>query len=223
MPFFGRAISINFQGFTTPKPVLKCPIHKWISHRLLCYNRLVRSKIMPSSSVAQILLRIFALNWFLTGLIQIASMAFTFQQQNLGIFNFAPSVVYFVAGILAWVIAPKLSRFLAHRNDGEFNLKGVTEQQLYAAVFLGLGLYFTLTSFAGAFSWTHFFAVNKLPDYGFHQESQPSYYDLSETVMTLGAGIVLIFTCNTWAGKLARKQQSEQGGGRQAATRPEST
>lgn len=178
---------------------------------------------MPSSSVAQILLRIFALNWFLTGLIQIASMAFTFRQEYFSIFNFAPSAVYFVAGILVWAIAPKLSRFLAHRNDGDFNLKGVTEQQLYAAVFLGLGLYFTLTSFAAAFSWVHFFAVNKSPEYGFHQESQPSYYDMSETVMTLAAGILLIFTCNTWARKLAQKHQSEQGGGGQAATRSEST
>jgi hypothetical protein len=137
-------------------------------------------------------------------------MAFTFQREYFSIFNFAPSIVYFVAGILVWFVAPKLSRFLAHRNDGEFNFKGVTEQQLYSAVFLGLGLYFTLTSFAAAFSWVHFFAVNKSPDYGFHQESQPSYYDMSETIMTLAAGILLIFTCKTWARKLARKQPSEQ-------------
>ena len=165
---------------------------------------------MPSSSIAQILLRIFALNWFLMGLIQIASMAFTFGQEYFTIFSLAPGVVYFVGGILVWVISPKLSRVLAHRNDGKFDLSGIKEQQLYAAVFLGLGLYFTLSSFAAVFSWMHFFAVNKSPDYGFHQESQPSYYDLSESLMTLVAGVILIFTCKTWAAKLTQIRQNEQ-------------
>jgi hypothetical protein len=177
---------------------------------------------MPSSSVAQILLRIFALNWFLTGLIQIASLAFTFREDYFSLFNLAPSAVYFAAGILVWVSAPKLSRFLAYRNDGDFNLTGVTEQQLYAAVFLGLGLFFTLRSFAAAFNWVHFFTVNKSPDYGFHRESQPSYYDMSETVMTLAAGIFLVSTCNTWARKLARKHQSEQDGGGESGASSES-
>lgn len=166
---------------------------------------------MPSSSIAQILLRIFALNWFVTGLIQIASMAFTFREEYFTIFSIAPGVVYFVAGVLGWIISPKLSRLLAGQNDGEFDLRGISEQQLYSAVFLGLGLYFTLSSFAAAFSWIHFFAVNKSPEYGFHQENQPSYYDMSETVMTLAAGVLLIMTCGTWARKLARKHQSEQG------------
>lgn len=178
-----------------------------------------RFKNMPISSVAQILLRIFALNWFLSGLVQIASMAFTFRQGYFSIFTLAPSSVYFVAGILVWIIAPKLSRFLAHRNDGDFNFKGVTEQQLYAAVFLGLGLYFSLTSFAAAFSWVHFFAVNKSPEFGFHQESKLSYYDMSETIMTLAAGVVLILTCNTWARKLARNQPSEQNEDAEASPR----
>lgn len=177
---------------------------------------------MPSSSIAQILLRLFALNWFLIGLIQIAGMAFTFQKEYFTFFSLAPTVVYFVAGILVWIFSPKLSRALASRNDGDFDLRGITEQQLYAAVFLGLGLYFTLSSFAAAFSWIHFFTVNKSPDYGFLRTNQPSYYQMTETVMTLVAGILLIVTCKTWAWKLARKQPSEQGANEQPATAGES-
>jgi hypothetical protein len=177
---------------------------------------------MPSSSVAQILLRIFALHWFLSGFIEMAGMAFTFRRGEFSLIHLAPSILNFVAGILVWVMAPKLSRFLAHRNDGDFNLKGVTEQQLYTAVFLGLGLYFTLSTFAAAFSWVHFFTVNKSPDYGFHQENQPSYYDMTEKFMTLAAGIFLVFTCNTWASKLVRKHQSEPNGGGQPTTHTES-
>ncbi len=176
---------------------------------------------MPTSSVAQILLRTFALNWFLYGLVQLGSMVITFSQGYFTWFSLAPSLVYFVSGIITWVISPKLSRLLAHRNDGEFNFTGVTAHQLYTAVFLGIGLYFTLTSFATSFSWIHFFAVNKSPDYGFHKESQPSYYEMTETIMTLAAGVLLIFTCNIWARKLSGKQPSEQNAAGQPATRCE--
>jgi uncharacterized membrane protein YuzA (DUF378 family) len=174
---------------------------------------------MPSSSIAQILLRIFALNWFLIGLVQIASVAITYRPEYSTWFSPLPSLAYFFAGIVVWMTAPKLSRFLARRNDGEFNLGGIKEEHLYSAVFLALGLYFTLASFAAAFSWIHFFTVNSSPDYGFHKENQPSYYDMSEKFMTLAAGIYLTMTCNTWARKLAQKQPSEQYGTGQTVIR----
>lgn len=166
------------------------------------------SHTMPSSSIAQILLRLFALNWLLTGLVQVASVAFTFGQSHFSLFYLAPGVVYFVAGLGVWMISPKLTRFLVRPNDGEFNLNGVTEQQLYAAVFLGLGLYFTLTSFGGAFGWMHFLVVNESLSDGFDKTKRPSYYDMSETMMTLAAGLFLAFSCKTWARKLARKLPS---------------
>jgi hypothetical protein len=200
-----------------PQPHDRHALSLVVAHALI-----VRFKIMPISSVAQILLRIFALNWFLTGLVQIAGMAFTFRHEYFTWFSLAPSAVYFVAGIIVWMAAPKLSRFLAHRNDGEFDLGGIKEVHLYSAVFLALGLYFALSSLAVAFSWMHFFTVNSSPDYGFHKENQPSYYDMSEKFMTLAAGVFLTITCNTWARKLTQTQPKEQGGGGQPATRPES-
>ncbi|HBJ83733.1 MAG TPA: hypothetical protein DDZ88_07680 [Verrucomicrobiales bacterium] len=69
-------------------------------------------------------------------------------------------------------------------------------------MFVGLGMYFTLYSFANVFSWIHFFSINQSPDYGFHRENSPSYYSLTENGMTLAAGIALIFTARRWAEKL---------------------
>jgi len=163
---------------------------------------------MPSSSVAQILLRLFALNWFLSGLVQAASVAAVIGREHFSLAHFTECIVLLVAGILVWAASPKLSRLLARRNDGEFSFKGVTEEQLYAGVILGLGLYFALSSFSAAFSWVHYFAVTRSSEHGFHQESQPSYYDLSETLMTLAAGLFLALTCTTWARKLARKNRA---------------
>jgi hypothetical protein len=161
---------------------------------------------MPTSRVAQIFLRIFALKWFVTGLLQVISVVLMNRDGYFAAYTMTPSVVYCVAGIVVWFCAPKFSRLVARENDGEFDLQGVSVQRLYSTVFLALGLYFALSSFAEVFSWLHFFAINKSSDYGFHQENQPSYYDLSEAAMTFAAGLFLVATCNTWARKLPRKQ-----------------
>ena len=176
---------------------------------------------MPASSIAQILLRLFALNWFLTGIIQIASVAFLSGRGSFYFYSLLPSLIYIIAGVTFWIVAPGLARLLAKRNDGEFTLAGVTERQLFSTAFLALGLYFALNSFAKVFSWIHFFTINKSPDYGFHHEQAPSYYELTEGLLTLAAGIALILTAQTWARKLTRKPNSEQSGADQPATAPE--
>ncbi|MEC5128840.1 hypothetical protein VSU19_18905 [Verrucomicrobiales bacterium BCK34] len=63
--------------------------------------------------------------------------------------------------------------------------------------------YFAFSRFGAAFSWIHFFAINRSAEHGFSINERPSYYDLTETVMALVAGIFLICTCKTWARRLA--------------------
>jgi hypothetical protein len=169
---------------------------------------------MPISSIAQIILRIFALNWFLTGIIQGGTMIYITQNGTMPWLSVLPSLVYLLAGIFLWIGSPWLSRLLAKGNDKEVSLRGVSEKSLFATAFISLGLYFALKSFAGAISWIHFFAINKSPDYGFHREEAPSYYDLSEQILTLVTGIALILTSQIWASKLSctlTKNKSEQG------------
>lgn len=166
---------------------------------------------MPISSIAQILLRLFALNWLIVGLVEAASVAITVRE------HFAPQtlvtgIIYIAGGILVWLIAPKLSRILARGNDGDCSLMGLTEQKLYTAVFLGLGLYFALSAFAPAINWAHSFAVRRslveaMDDIELDLWGPPTYYELSETVITLAAGIVLVVASKTWARKLARDDE----------------
>ncbi len=165
---------------------------------------------MPASSIAQILLRLFALKWLLTGGINFASSIFTGNQHGYYFLSLLPPIIYILAGLLFWFLSPKISLLLAKQNNGEVTLQGVTQEQLFASVLLGLGVFFALNSFANVFSWIHFFAINKSPNYGFHQENQPSYYELSEAAMTLVAGIALIFTSRKWAEKLCRKNTDDQ-------------
>ena len=164
---------------------------------------------MPISSIALVLLRLFALNWFLLGLSQNIGLAFQIWQQPIDYSLVVVACLYLLLGLFFWFLAPKLSRFVTKGGHGEFNLQGITTEQLYAAVFLGLGVYFTLDSFADVFSWGHFFAIYKSPNYGFHQQGNaPSYYDLSEALMTLAGGIVFIFNARRWAAKLCCEKET---------------
>jgi type IV secretory pathway TrbD component len=179
-----------------------------------CLNRLSTFvPEMPVSSIAQILLRLFALNWLLAGGIQIATVVILLEGPIADYFYpMLPNFLYLAAGVLLWFFAPALSRLLASRNDDKFNLEGVTERQLFSVSFLSLGLYFALSSVATVFSWAHFYMINKSPEYGFHHEEAPSYYELLEGVVTLLSGLALVFTAQTWARKLTRRGPGQEPG-----------
>ncbi len=166
---------------------------------------------MPTSSITLVLIRLFALHWFFTGFFPIAQQVFHgISQTGIDYIYVTIPVAYLVCGILFWMLAPKISRFVTKGDDGEFNLQGITSEQLYSAVFLGLGVYFTLNSFAEVFNWIHFFAIYKSPNYGFHQEKDGvSYYELTGAALTLIAGIVFVFNARRWAAKLCRETQSK--------------
>ncbi|MEZ5325730.1 MAG: hypothetical protein R3F19_11790 [Verrucomicrobiales bacterium] len=161
---------------------------------------------MPVSTIAQILLRLFALNWMLSGLIQIISAAS--QWEWFSISSLAMPVLYIVAGATIWYFAPSISRLIARGSDGEFNLQGVTERQLFATAFVSLGLYFALNSFGNAFNWIHYFAMSEGPDEGGRQTQtqEGSFYVLTYELLTLAAGIYLIATARMWAAKLTREK-----------------
>lgn len=174
---------------------------------------------MPASAIAQILLRLFALQWILTSFAQIGSAVFLSESSPLEAYFILPASIYFVAGIIVWFLAPFLCRLLTTGIDQKVTLDGVTLRQLYATTFIGLGTYFVLNSFANVFSWVHFFIVNKSPEYGFYKESSPSYYDLTEGILTLLAGAALIGTARVWAKKLTHskgRSESEPGLGEDA-------
>jgi hypothetical protein len=165
---------------------------------------------MPVSALAQILLRLVALKWIVEGLAHLVSAIATSRiQEKVHFLNFAATLVCFAAGAVLWSAAPKLSHWMAGKENREINLKGVTLRQLFATVLLGLGGWFALQSFGKAFNWIHFFAIARSSEYRFHPNDQPSYYDLTETVITFVTGVTLIGTARIWARKLCPEGAAE--------------
>ena len=171
---------------------------------------------MPVSSIAQIFIRLYALKLLVGALASFGGMLTIVDRPVYSVWNlflgFLPNLIVIASGVLLWIIAPWLSRLLTKRGNGDLTLGGVTRRDLFTAVLLGLGVYFIMDSFSNVFGWIHYFAMNR-SEGGFHMRDGPSYYDLTERLLTFGAGIVLTLTCRTWADRLSNKPQSEQDGG----------
>lgn len=164
---------------------------------------------MPASSIASILLRLYALNLFVTGLVQSIMQGAAYGVGGgAWIYSLLPAAAHLVVGAILWFIAPRFARMLASRHDEPFRLEGLDETQLYSAIFLGLGLWFSLSSFAGVFNWLHYFAVNRSSPTPREEFEGTNLYSLTQEALTFAAGLVLVFTGPVWAAKLARRRRS---------------
>lgn len=159
---------------------------------------------MPVSSVAQIFIRLSALKILVgvfASLAGMLTMVNTYSGWSL-LVGSLPILISIISGVVLWMIAPWLSRILTSKGDGNLTLGGLTREDLFTAVLLALGVYFIMDSFSNVVGWVHYFAVNR-SEGGYHMGNEPSYYDLTERLLTFIAGIALSMTCRTWARRLA--------------------
>jgi hypothetical protein len=171
---------------------------------------------MPLSSIAQIFIRLYALKLLVGALASFGGMLTMVDSSSYSgwslFLGFLPNLIVIASGGVLWMISPWLSRLLTKGDNKELTLGGLTSKDLFTAVLLGLGVYFIMDSFSNVLGWFHYFAMNR-SEGGFHKHNGPSYYDLSERLLTLSAGIVLTLTCRTSANRLTIEPKSEQDGG----------
>ncbi|MEX1119509.1 MAG: hypothetical protein WEB60_12030, partial [Terrimicrobiaceae bacterium] len=163
------------------------------------------AKNMPISSITQVLLRLSALNWFVTGLVQLASTIFSFRGDSFSPIQLAAPVIILLAGIVCWTLAPFLSRHFTKGADSAVSLEGVTLASLYSTAFVGLGLWFALANVAQVFNWIHFYVSYSSQVQGMTDTGPGSFYSLSQAALTFAAGVILVATAQTWARKLTKK------------------
>jgi hypothetical protein len=163
---------------------------------------------MPVSNIAQIFIRLYSLKISVGALASFGGMLMIARNPVYdrwsAFLGFLPNLIVITSGVVLWVIAPWLSRVLTKKGNGELTLGGLTREDLFTAVLLALGVYFIMDSFSNVIGWVHYFAINR-SEGGFHLKDEPSYYDLTERVLTLIAGIALTLTCRTWGCRLAPK------------------
>jgi len=166
---------------------------------------------MPLSSVVQVLFRLSALNWLVSGLVQLALGPL--ENRSFSWIGLLVPAVLLGSGIIVWVFAPFVSRFVSRGCDQSLSLEGVSLRSLYSTAFVGIGLWFALSNFAQVFNWLHFsIAYSKIS--GIPSSGPGSFYHLSSAGLTFIAGIILVATARFWARKLT------EGGERDAIANP---
>ena len=162
----------------------------------------IRKKIRPSQ-ITQILVRLFALTWFLQGIVQfVAAFAIDRTQMSQLHLYLSGALELILAGA-TWCLAPPIGRLIAGPNDQEGIITGISFSQLLHAMFIGIGLFFCLSSIGGLLNNLYFFIVDKTAP---QLAPQNSLYDLSRNLVTFAASLFVIFTAPAWVRKLLKNQ-----------------
>lgn len=165
---------------------------------------------MPLSAIVQVLLRLAALNWFITGMIQ--GIVTPFQagpSESFVASQLVTAGVILILGIIFWIFAPFLSRLFTQGADEPVSLAGVSLRSLYSTAFVGLGLWFALKNFPRIFNGIHFYITASPQEASAIPSRITAFYNLSEAALTFLAGLVLVATARIWAGKLTKSPNNQ--------------
>ena len=118
---------------------------------------------MPLSSIVVIVIRLFALNWFLASvplLLSAATNPLPHERHLLAVLMpYAPAVLLLIFAAGLWILAPAIARFVSRGVDASVSIGSLSRSDLYSFAFVFLGLFFILSSFADVINWIHYFAA----------------------------------------------------------------
>jgi hypothetical protein len=166
--------------------------------------------MMLPSQITQILLRLFALSWFVGGIAQVIG-GIAFHCSPVGSLNsqafvvLLPGFLLAVIAALLWAFAPFVADRITRGNNQEVALPGLSYLQLLTAMFVGLGLYFCLSSFGDIYNLLSYFVLSRMNLDAVPKGLPDSYPRLISQSLTFAAGLFVIFSARSWAVKLAKK------------------
>lgn len=164
---------------------------------------------MRPSQIAQIIIRLFAVVWFVSSVVQIILVFVVNRSGMSDPLAWAPTIVTFLFALAVWFAAPTLGRLIAGKNDPQETVTGVTFGQLLHAMFIGLGLYFCLGSFASLLSNAYFMVVlaEAHPEEMIKIGMNVSTHHLVKDLLTFAAGVFVIWTAPHWVRKICNTQE----------------
>jgi len=170
---------------------------------------------MPLSSIVTVILRLFAVHWFLQGIISFVSIvkelsrAWGFQAGYWALLY--PAVLLALSiGLFLW--SKLLARIVTPRPDPEVALGGLTQYDLYCFAFTFLGLYFVLSSIADTLNWLHYgFMVARGTNDGDAKRAD-ALYQITRPLITLLAGGVSLCLASRLAHRLTAIQRKNDAG-----------
>jgi hypothetical protein len=165
---------------------------------------------MPLNVIVTIVLRLFAVDWFIKAIILLPPALQSASASWPGTPNYVLLVspglyLVFAIGLFWW--SHLLGRNVTPRPVPEIQFSGLSIYDLYCFAITFLGLYFALSSFASTLNWIHYYftVLRDTPPESPSREN--AFYGLIEPLITFIAGLACLLFAPRFARKLASIQR----------------
>ena len=166
---------------------------------------------MPLSSIVVIVMRLFALNWFVIALPLLLPAAAARVSHESSMFAllmpYVPGVLLLIFAVGLWTLSSPIARLVTRGVNSRVGIGGLSRSDLYSFAFVFLGLLFILSSFPDVINWIHYFATAP------HSAPDPrgqNFYQLTRPCLTFAAGVVSLVGAPRWTKKLVAYDQKHQ-------------
>jgi hypothetical protein len=164
---------------------------------------------MPLSSIVVIVMRLFALNWFVSALPLLLSAATLPLPHERSMFAllmpYAPGVLLLIFAAGLWIFSSAIARLVSRGVETSVTIGGLSRSDLYSFAFVFLGLFFILSSLADVIDWIHYFTVSHEDPR--HDPRIQSFYQLTRPCITLALGLASLLGAPRWTKKLVARDQ----------------
>jgi len=159
---------------------------------------------MPLTALVTIVLRIFSLTWLVHGCTLLATSlqsAGLYSSAGKGYWIFLPALLMFASAASVFFLSHPIARIATPPPNPDLQIGSLTVYDLYCFAFAFLGVYFSLSSIAPTINWLHYYVVLARDIHPPNSQREPSFYQLTQPLITLAAGTA----CLLLAPRLARK------------------
>jgi len=164
---------------------------------------------MPLQSIVSIVLRLFCIQWFITGLSWLFPMLTSWNGYDtttkLAMY-FGP-LFFIVISAVFWVSTPAIARAVTRRDNMPVNTGGLTKHDLYCFAFVLLGLSLLLSNFAATLSYAYQFLVVFSQTHEHDPARNRPVYDMMRYGISLVAGWVTLLYAGRFSTMLIRMEE----------------
>jgi hypothetical protein len=168
---------------------------------------------MSLNAIVAIVIRLFAMNWFATGLTSFFGTFATWSGEwsprgSFALFSW--SIAMLILSIGAWVLAPFLGKLLTPRSAGTVEVSALSRYDLYCVAFVFAGSYFFLASVGETFQYLYYtLQVTQREHDGDPSRTRATYRLIEHSIRTV-MGLIALLGADQWAKKLLRAEKKRE-------------
>ena len=175
-------------------------------------------EFMKSSTIVTIVLRLFAIQWVVTGVVGVLgilgySTAFPSDSEARVVYwlqMLAGPVCYIFLASAAWFFALLVAKRVVPISDPELGMVSVSARDLYGLGILVVGITAFLTHLAPMLNWVHYLVINRAGDALMRGRNGLSFYDVTKEMIPCIGGAILAFSSPKIGSRLARAEKIQE-------------